>query len=290
MHLALLLLLAIRVVPAPLPDVRVPQRDAALLRFVVVGDVGDGASKVARGVQALHKTEPIDAIVLTGDNVYPCGVTSMHDPRWDRLTPLSKVGVPILPVLGNHDYCGNEDAQIHATGHIAWWTMPAKQYVVRSSVADLLMIDTTPFTRRLGSEPRTAIEQAFAVTKDRWRLIVGHHTVISSGFHGYSPRSEKNRMRELVEPMRARGIDFYIGGHDHHQELIVGSERPFHLISGAGSRPIRAVMLRPSTRYPTEIGRTPIGFALVEIGRDVMKVRFYDDATKPLSEEFRFGR
>ena len=65
-----------------------------------------------------------DAIYfITGDNVYPCGVKSANDPKWSVVRPLSALGVPLYPVLGNHDYCGNPDAQIGAP--LPNWNLPA---------------------------------------------------------------------------------------------------------------------------------------------------------------------
>ena len=58
------------------------------------------------------RDKPLDAIILPGDNIYPCGVKSVDDPRWSVLQPLIDLGLPLFPVLGNHDYCGSPDAQI----------------------------------------------------------------------------------------------------------------------------------------------------------------------------------
>src|SRR5258706_11260537 len=82
------------------------QRDPAVLRLAVVGDTGNGSVKVAAGIAAVHAQAPLDAIVVTGDNFYPCGVTSADDPRWSLIQPLTAVGPPVLPVLGNHDSYG----------------------------------------------------------------------------------------------------------------------------------------------------------------------------------------
>ena len=43
---------------------------------------------------------PLDAIILAGDNFYPCGVTSDSDPRWSLVRAITSIGVPVFPVLG----------------------------------------------------------------------------------------------------------------------------------------------------------------------------------------------
>jgi hypothetical protein len=208
-------------------------------------------------------------------------VTSEHDPRWSLVRGLTSIGVPVFPVLGNHDFCGKAepDAQIRATGVIQNWKFPAREYVVRGGVADFAFIDTTSYLRRK-SDPQLA--EVFSGSSATWRVVVGHHPVLSSGYHGYFPRSEVKRMRELVPELRESRADLYIGGHDHHLELIRG--RMLHLISGAGSSPVPAVKLRTSTIFPPEIRRERIGFAIVEIDARAVRVRFYDAKGRALSE------
>ena len=63
------------------------------LRVVIVGDVGSGTERVAAGIA---KIGAIDAIIIPGDNVYPCGVQTKDDPRWRVLEPLTKFSVPLF--------------------------------------------------------------------------------------------------------------------------------------------------------------------------------------------------
>jgi tartrate-resistant acid phosphatase type 5 len=248
----------------------------AVLRLAVTGDTGKGADTVAAGIARLHAQKPFDAILLTGDNFYPCGVTSETDPRWSLVTALTRVGPPVFPVLGNHDSCGkaDPDAQVRATGVVPNWRFPARQYTVRTSIADFAFLDTTPYARGTSRDADAFLRGAFAGSKARWRVVVGHHPVISSGWHGYFPRDEVGRMRELIPALRETKADLYICGHDHHLELLRG--RMTHLVSGAGSAPIRPVKLRLSTVYPPEISRERIGFAVVELDAKRIRVRFYD--------------
>ena len=266
------LFLLIALLAAGPPSVTLTPR-AAALRIAVTGDTGKGAAVVAAGIRRVHTEKPLDAIILAGDNFYPCGVASEVDVRWSLVQPLTEIGVPIFPVLGNHDFCGmaDPDAQIRATELIPNWKFPARQYKVHTNVADFVFIDTTSYLRKK-SDP--ALVDAFRSSTTPWRVIVGHHPVISSGYHGYFPRDEVKRMRELVPALRASRANLYIAGHDHHEELIRG--RMLHLISGAGSAPIPAIKLRTSTIFPPEIRREPIGFAVVEIDARKIRVRFYD--------------
>lgn len=254
----------------------------ATLRYAVVGDTGDGAEAVSKGIARVHAATPLDAILLTGDNFYPCGVKSERDPRWKINLPLTRVGVPIFPVLGNHDYCGGDPkAQVRATGVVPNWQFPARQYMVRTPVADFLFVDTTPFVRKRTTLVEPAIRTGLDDSKAPWRVVVGHHPVISSGYHGYFPRSEVAQMRKLIPALRDARVDLFVAGHDHHVELIRG--RMLHLISGAGSKPIPPIKLRATTVFPDQIRLERIGFAIVEMTEKTIRVRMYDGKGKPRS-------
>lgn len=275
------LLLATLVSPRPAEITLAPR--TATLRIAVAGDTGKGTEVLAQAIARVHATSPLDAILLTGDNFYPCGVESVDDPRWSLVRPLTRIGIPLFPVLGNHDYCGKAvpEAQIRATGAIPHWRFPAPQYALRTPMADFAFTNTTPWVRGYDAPLASMIRGTFASSKAPWRIVVGHHPVISSGWHGYFPRDEVGRMRELIPMLRETKIDLYICGHDHHMELIRGSM--LHLISGAGSSPIRPIRLRTTTVFPEEIGPEHIGFAVVEITANVIRVRMYDAKGRPRS-------
>ncbi|HEX8171780.1 MAG TPA: metallophosphoesterase [Thermoanaerobaculia bacterium] len=283
--LAALLLLSNTLAAAELPAVPLPSH-GAVLRIAVTGDTGEGAETVAAAIAALHRQSPVDAIVLAGDTFYPCGVTSVDDPRWRLVTPLTRIGVPVFPVLGNHDFCGKSDpdAQIRASAAIRNWHFPARQYAVRAKLADFAFLDTTPFAtaRRHGNELEPALREAFREAKAPWRIAVGHHPLVSSGYHGYFPRDQVLRMRTLAPQMHDEQVDLYICGHDHHLELVRG--QTMMLVSGAGSSPIPPIRLHRTTIYPAEISRERIGFAVVELSARTMRVRFYDGRGRSKSE------
>lgn len=275
------LLLLATLASARVPEVTLAPRTATL-RIAVAGDTGKGTEALAKSIARVHAGQPLDAIVLTGDNFYPCGVKSVDDPRWSLARPLTRVGIPIFPVLGNHDYCGKAvpEAQTRATGTIPHWRFPATQYALRTPMADFAFIDTTPFVRRTDKTSLPAmIRNTFGGSRAPWRIVVGHHPVISSGYHGYFPRDEVKRMRELIPVLRETKADFYICGHDHHMELLRG--KMLHLVSGAGSAPIPPIKLRTSTVFPEEIRRERIGFAVVEITARSIRVRMYGVDGKP---------
>lgn len=230
---------------------------------------------------AIHKQLPLDAVVIAGDNFYPCGIRQPGDPAWARAAPLGTLGVPLLVALGNHDHCGDPMMQVGATD-VPHWTMPAPEFVVTSSVADFVFLDSTPIALGQNSAGPAILRGGFASSRRRWRIVVSHHPPVSSGMHGRTRHDGLKQIRALAPVMRDLGIDLIISGHDHHEELI--DWNPSVLISGAGSDPEPLSQLRPDTRWPRAVRSEPIAFSVLEIRPHSMRVRFYDSGGKPLSD------
>jgi len=49
-----------------------------------------------------------------------------------------------------------------------------------------------------------------------WIVVVGHYPVLSSGSHG----DQACLVTDLEPALHAAGVDAYVNGHDHHQELL----------------------------------------------------------------------
>jgi len=267
------------------PEIAITPRNG-VVRFAVAGDIGTQTKTIAAAIAAVAHDEPLDFIVIPGDNFYPCGVKSQTDPHWSILRPLESLGLPLFPVLGNHDVCGNAAAQINAP--VPNWNFPARQYAIRAGVADFAMIDTNPYAAGKPADVESFIHDAFATSTARWRIVVGHHTILSSGWHGQFPRAQARRMRRLIAPLRASAVSLYICGHDHHEELI--DAKPLMLISGAGSDPVPMLRIRSDTVFPARRGFVEhIGFAVVEASASTLRIRFYDYLGQPKSDWFTYG-
>jgi tartrate-resistant acid phosphatase type 5 len=298
-----------------IPTVRLPHHQT--LRFIVTGDAGSTHSQLRDGMLAVTKQMPIDGIILVGDNFYPCGVTSVDDPQWTKITQhFGPTHLPIYAVLGNHDYgdqqqrggadywtCGHPDpsAEVKATGEIAKWEMPARNYMLQSPLADFVMIDTQPlaldfptgYAGSLGAtEEKAWIGGALTGMHAHWRIVIGHHTIFSSGMHGRTNNATQTRVRELLPLFRQTHVDLYICGHDHDMELLGELQRgpksdPLFLVSGAGSgtdemRPRRGTAKEPPTIYPQFPAKVVMGFAVLAIDATHLTVTFFDHTGKAI--------
>jgi len=269
---------------ATLPEVSLPLHNGTL-RLAVVGDAGLQTDTIA---SAITKSKPYDAIVLLGDNFYPCGVRSATDPKWHVVDAITRLDIPIYAVLGNHDYCGKPDVQVNA--NVPNWHMPAREYVLRSPVADFAMLDTTPYAYGSSKVAEETVRQTFASSTATWRIAVGHHVITSSGYHSILPRLEARRMRGLLPVLRKEKVDLYINGHDHHEELL-DLHPPLIVVSGAGSDPVPMITVRAQTVWPKETHFIePVAFAAIEITRDALKVEFINAKGKRVGGPFRYSR
>jgi predicted MPP superfamily phosphohydrolase len=263
----------------------------ASLRLIAAGDGGEGpeerGSHLAQTIAAMRKIEDADAILLLGDNIYRCGVESMSDPNWQRvIAPLFAVGVPIYPVLGNHDWgskseigcrISNPLAQVQKTGAPAFdlWRFPARSYIVQTDVAELIFFDSSPIASGWDDELANALcplRAALAQPKSKpWRIVIAHHPIYSCGAHG-DDESTRNLRARLLPMFVEAEVDLYVAGHDHDLELVADAPAgtPMLLVSGAASKIRRTGACNESASFKLEGG-----FAVIDVSSKDLEVNVY---------------
>lgn len=242
------------------------------LHFLVIGDWGRNGEnyqkEVAAGMgKAAHDLDA-DFIIATGDNFYPYGVASTRDYHWissyESIYRAQSLHVRWFPVLGNHDYASNPDAQVEYTQISSRWTMPARYYSRKFRERDssqsvlILFIDTDPIEKELRGHPYDSIkykkgyvqqqkewiQRELSQSNAKWKIVVGHHPLYTGGWRKDS-RDVAN-MKAFLEPIfHQYKVDLYIAGHEHHLEHVKPAGPTHHIISGAGSE-ARPVKLHPN--------------------------------------------
>ena len=276
-------------------------RDRDSLRILVYGDsgVGQNSSKgyeqvrVAQAMAEVCKKSPggCDFGISVGDNIYPSGTKDVWDPKFkSRFEDIYHVleDLPVYSVVGNHDYHGNVTSQVEYSLFSTRWRMPGKFYSIQG-LPDWLHLMGVDSQGIIGynETPLTATEQLDFVCqelegKQGWSFLFAHHPVLSSGKHGGT-----QAMTDWMHTVDSQcGLDVYLAGHEHHQEHIwtTGYDT---IIQGAGGTRLRKVVER--TGVPQEgsaangtagwIQRHVVsahGFAILEISKSEMLVRFYD--------------
>ncbi len=269
------------------------------IRLFVLGDSGSDAREqkwVAMSMEAeCERLGGIDGILLLGDNFYQSGVTGIQDPRWQSTmfgvyqgACLSQA--PIYPVLGNHDYRGDKDAQIMKSHEEPRWKLPHNFYSVSfQNIVQWVAIDTNSMTM-CGAKDRCLMDflrERMAKRSDYgWTLVYGHHPLVhSSSVHNefWDPKQLKRVV--LLRPLLSDVNTIYLAGHVHALEYVEESGRLFpvkQFVSGGGG----------ATLYPideslpkTEFVKSSYGFLDLNISANELTARFIDDQSAVLFEK-----
>jgi hypothetical protein len=270
------------------------------VRIVLFGDSGSGKDSqraVARGMAAACAGRTCDFGILVGDNIYPTGIAAPDDPQLGPKFhgPYDPLGIDVWLWPGNHDWYNKATLQpaidhtTHASNTGGRWKMPFNYFGLPSlpswlhifgldtSVMADLHKDVTPEQARALRENASlqvsAARQALC-GQQGWRLLVGHHFVYSSGSrHG----AKSGQLAADLEPLiRDCGVQLYLSGHDHHQELLrveTEGKTYYQVVQGAGGghRSLRP----PPQGAAQEFVRAELGFSIIEATRDRLRVAFY---------------
>lgn len=265
-------------------DTVLPFKINNALHFIVMGDWGrngaDHQKQVAAQMGKTASTLKTQFVISTGDNFYPSGVVSEWDPLWkysfeDIYTDFS-LQWDWYPVLGNHDYKTNPDAQIKYSNISRRWKMPARYYSKKffingdtTQAVLIAFIDTNPlipeFYKNAEYGPNVKTQDTTKQKKwlakvlsdadknIKWKIVVGHHPMFTGG-----ERTEKydtKAIRSTLLPLLDKyNVDAYIAGHEHNLQHIVPAGKTQHFISGAASEKTPARLLPQSEMAASEYG------------------------------------
>jgi tartrate-resistant acid phosphatase type 5 len=275
--------------------------DPSAVNFIVMGDWGrngeDHQKLVAEQMGKVASAASVDFIVATGDNFYPRGVASEFDPLWrysfeDIYTDFS-LQWDWYPVLGNHDYGGNPDAQVAYSKISRRWQMPARYYSKLINVGDgaqilLAFVDTCPLIKgyykgeghHVHDQDSTAqkkwLEETLrnAPPTVKWKLVVGHHPMYTGGSRteNHDTRSIRQSLQPLFEKYK---VDAYLAGHEHSLQHHLTKFGTHHFVSGAASE-VTPVRMLPISKFVA----SQYGFMLFSVQPDQMLIQVIDYSGK----------
>jgi 3',5'-cyclic AMP phosphodiesterase CpdA len=198
----------------PIPE----EPEAAPVSFVTFGDWGvadDNQRGVAAAIGNYCNQFPCDFVLTLGDNFYNDGIDSTTDLQWQTKYKdiYGSLNLPFYPSLGNHDYAGNEQAQIDYSLADPTWRMAGRYYSVAfpegngSPVVEIFVFDTENFDGAAQQWMEDAIDASSAV----WKVLAMHVPIISVGPHGDDERNLNNALIPII----CNKIDLVLSGHDH---------------------------------------------------------------------------
>ncbi len=288
------------------PKVKLDSRIVAVedaTPIMVIGDWGRNGEffqkKLADAMgEAATRIEP-EFIISTGDNIYPDGVASVHDPLWissfENVYSSHSLFCPWYVVLGNHDYRGNIKAEIEYSNISRRWNMPSEYFSFEKELEDgskalFVFIDSNPlndeyymeekYKDKVAGQDTTAqliwLQKTLHESDADWKVVTGHHPFYTGGKRVDEPNAVRNHLEKLFE---REGVDLYLAGHEHDLQFIKAGNGIFHIVSGAGSE------VRP-TGYleETMFARASQGVAILFLKKGEIKLQFMDYKGKLLYE------
>ncbi len=269
-----------------LSGIRAASANESGLRFFVIGDWGsdgqDGQAKVATAMKQFAKAFPPDFIVSVGDNFYSRGVNSPSDPHWNKsfeaIYNTPELRCPWYITLGNHDWRGDVGAEISYHQLDPRWILPSAYYVRReplkgSERADFFFLDTTSiegenWIQAYFDQQLNWLETQLSESKAKWKIVIGHHTIFSSGKHGRT-NPFADRLQPLIEKY---SVNAYFCGHDHDLEHLRKNDIDYFVVgSSANTRSMDGEKIKENG---SKFAASTIGFAMVSIDSERMTTEF----------------
>lgn len=220
---------------------------AAPFTFLVLGDSGCGCDG-QRAVRDRMLATPADFILHTGDMIYPSGQSEAMDANFFRpYDPLLR-RVVMWPSRGNHD--------VKTAGGEPWrdvFRTPANNaagsedyYSFDYGTAHVAVLDSNAATNP-GSPQYVFLDGDLGSSNARWKFVVFHHSIYSSGTkHGSNIKIRRN----LLPLLDRYHVDVVFMGHDHDYErtkpmradkIVAPGEGTVYITTGGGGADVRPV-------------------------------------------------
>lgn len=272
------------------------------LNFIAMGDWGrngaDHQKQVAAQMGITAEQMHAQFIISTGDNFYPSGVISEHDPlfkySFEDIYTSFALQWDWYPVLGNHDYKSNPDAQVAYTKISRRWKMPSRYYAKKfpingdkSQQVLIVFMDTNPlipefyknpeYGPNVKSQDTTAQKKWLAQTlgdnspEIKWKIVVGHHPMFTGGSRTetYDTKSIRGTLKPILDKY---GVDVYLSGHEHSLQYIKPAGKTHHFISGAASERTPVKMIDDM-----EMGASVYGFMTFSVRKNEIIMQALND-------------
>ena len=205
--------------------------------FVAFGDFGGGNGQyaVASAMTKWAATHRVDALVTTGDNVYPTGEPSLYASELDAPYRSLRVGRPMWATLGNHD-AG------HGAEELAHLGLPPLPYVKSLPNAQFLFVDAN----HPDAAQASWLDTQLAGPGPPFRIVVFHQPAYSCGLHGSTPDVD----HLWVPVLERHRVALVLNGHDHDYERFTSPAGVTYVVTGGGGQDLYPLI--PCTGTPQE--------------------------------------
>jgi hypothetical protein len=196
---------------------------SGFLAFGDFGTAGRAQRAVARAMTEWaaapgHRT---DALVTTGDNVYPDGAPARFPRALDAPYAGLRRTAPMWVTLGNHDVAdGHGRTQLDHLG------LPSLPYSKRLPGVELLFLDANKVD---GAQARW-LSGRLAAPGPPFRVVVFHQPAWSCSVHGSTAAVD----RRWVPIFERHRVALVLNGHDHNYQRYTSRRDVTYVVTGGG--------------------------------------------------------
>ncbi|MDQ3991355.1 MAG: metallophosphoesterase, partial [Actinomycetota bacterium] len=196
---------------------------------------------VADAIRRHHERAPFDALVTTGDNVYPDGHPSRFGAAWrEPYGWVHERGVEVVATLGNHDL---ETAGGRPVMELLG--MPGRWYSRVLGPVEFFVVDSSDPGN---TEQLRFLTEAVARSSARWRVAVLHHPPHTCG---RKAGQQVGLRRWWGFVLSLAGVDLVLAGHDHNYQRFTGASGTAFVVTGGGGASLYPIEgCRPGTPEP----------------------------------------
>jgi len=243
-----------------------PDRGGSL-HVLATADSGSGDANqraVGRQMGAVNRRDPVDLVLMAGDNIYPSGDLALVEATFQRpYRELLAAGVPFHAVLGNHDIrTGNGNPQVAYPP----FGMKGRWYTLRRGPVAFFLLDTN--VNASWQDQLPWLKRELAASNAPWKVVVGHHPIYSSGYYGNDPAA----IARLTPLFRRHGVQLYINGHDHNYERSKPLQGTTYLTVGGGGASLRPVKAEEQSARAVSVH----SFAELRVRGDRLTIEAWD--------------
>jgi 3',5'-cyclic AMP phosphodiesterase CpdA len=234
--------------PTSSPDSPQVISEGSSFELVTIGDFGDGSEtekEVAASVRAWAEEHSVDALLTTGDNVYPHGEAEDFTETWvEPYGWVEEQGLSIVASLGNHDVESDGGAAV-----MNLLGMPSRWYSRLVGDAEIFVLDAN-----VPQDPAQLgwLQQALESSSAKWKIVVFHHAAYSCSEHDGTPL-----VQQLWVPLFERfEVDLVLNGHDHVYQRFEPEEGPTYIVTGGGGNALYGLDECPDSYPPRVAGNS----------------------------------
>lgn len=237
-------------------------------RLAVIGDFGTGGRSeraVAEAIRDWDRRDALDALVTTGDNVYPDGSPSKFDQAWrEPYGWVEDEGIEVVASLGNHDLDSGDPSEL-----MELLDMPDRWYTKTVGLVHAVVLDANDVEAEDQTEFLTEALEAPLPRGARYRVVVFHQAAYSCAEHG----SDDDVQREWLPLLEDSDVDLVLNGHDHLYQRFGPDDGPTYVVTGGGGAKIDQPESCPTGTPRPDDAEPTLHFVALDATPDALRIR-----------------